>query len=93
MAKQKYLMKFLLNTNTKFEIMHIVLRNLKFFIFLFFLSINFNNYSHAHMKGKFIFEKDAKRKSLELGCVGIHKNQNKWLPCENEKELHKFLRK
>ena len=73
--------------------MHIVLRNLKFFILLFFLSLNFNNYSNAHMKGKFSSEQDAENRSLELGCEGIHKNKDKWLPCKNEKELHIYLRK
>ena len=73
--------------------MHIILRNFKFFIFLFFLSLNFNGYSHAHMRGTFSSEQEAENRSLELGCSGIHKNQSKWLPCENEKELHKYLRK
>ena len=73
--------------------MHIVLKNLKFFILLFFLCLNFSNFSHAHMRGKFISEEDAQNRSLELGCEGIHKNQDKWLPCKNEKELHIFLRK
>ena len=73
--------------------MYIVLRNLKFFIFLFFLSLIFNNYSHAHMQGNFSSELEAEKKSLELGCEGIHKNQNKWLPCKNEKELHRYLRR
>ncbi len=86
-------MKSPLNTNTKFKIMRIVLRNFKFLIFLFFLSINFNTYSHAHMRGTFLFEEDAKNRSLELGCVGIHKNKDKWMPCKNEKELHIYLRK
>tara|TARA_A100001388_G_scaffold70156_1_gene49715 strand:- start:268 stop:405 length:138 start_codon:yes stop_codon:yes gene_type:complete len=44
------------------------------------------------MRGKFSTEEEAEKKSLELGCVGIHKNQDKWLPCKNEKELHNFLR-
>ena len=72
--------------------MHIILRNLKFFIFLFFLSLNLNNYSLAHMRGTFLLEGEAEKRSLELGCEGIHKNQDKWMPCKNEKELHKFLR-
>ena len=55
--------------------------------------VNFNNYLHAHMRGKFSSEKEAEDKSLELGCEGTHKNQDKWLPCKNEKELHKYLRK
>ena len=45
------------------------------------------------MKGTFSSEKNAEKKSLELGCIGTHKNKDKWLPCENEKELHKYLRK
>ena len=72
--------------------MDIILRNSKFFIFLFFLSLNFNIYSHAHMRGTFSSEQEAENRSLELGCDGIHQNQNKWLPCENEKELHRYLR-
>tara|TARA_A100001035_G_scaffold226350_1_gene187379 strand:+ start:674 stop:811 length:138 start_codon:yes stop_codon:yes gene_type:complete len=45
------------------------------------------------MRGTFTSEVEAKNRSLELGCDGIHKNQDKWLPCENEKELHRHLRK
>ena len=86
-------MKSLFNTNTTFEIMHIVLRNIKLFIFLFFLSLNLNIYLHAHLKGTFLFEEDAEKRALELGCEGIHKNQDKWMPCKNEKELHIYLRK
>ena len=74
MAKQKYLMKSLLNTNTLFKIMHIFLRNFKIFIFLFSLSLNLNSYSHAHMRGIFLSEEEAENRSLELGCEGIHKN-------------------
>ena len=73
--------------------MHIIIRNFKFFIFLFFLPLNLNHFSHAHMRGTFSSEKEAAERSLELGCDGIHKNQDKWLPCENETELHKYLRK
>jgi len=54
---------------------------------------NFNNHLHAHMRGKFSSEKEAEDKSLELGCKGTHKNQYNWLPCKNEKELHKYFRK
>tara|TARA_B100000886_G_scaffold236742_1_gene165797 strand:- start:597 stop:734 length:138 start_codon:yes stop_codon:yes gene_type:complete len=45
------------------------------------------------MRGEFLSREDAENKSLELGCEGIHKNKDKWLPCKNEKELHIFLRK
>ena len=73
--------------------MHIILRNFKFFIFLFFLSLNCNNFLYAHISGTFLSEKDAKNRALELGCEGIHKNKDKWMPCKNEKELHIYLRK
>ena len=73
--------------------MYIFFRNFKFFIILSFLSLNFNNYARAHLMGTFSSEQDAKNRSLELGCEGIHKNQDKWLPCKNEKELHIYSRK
>ena len=58
--------------------MYIDLKNLKnFFLFFFFLNS----------------EEDAKNRSFELGCEGIHKKNDKWLPCKNEKELHMYLRK
>ena len=73
--------------------MLIILRNSKFLIFLFLLSLNFNSYSLAHTRGTFRSEEDAEKRSLELGCEGIHKNQDRWMPCKNEKELHIYLRK
>ena len=62
-------------------------------IIFFYLFLNFNSFSYAHMKGTFSSENNAAKKSLELGCIGTHKNKGKWLPCENEKELHKYSRK
>ena len=86
-------MKSLLNSNNKFKIMQIVHRNLKLLTFLFFLPLNFNNYSHAHMRGAFLSEEEAENRSLDLGCEGIHKNKDKWLPCKIEIELLFYLRK
>ncbi|WP_032521579.1 DUF3721 domain-containing protein [Prochlorococcus marinus] len=45
------------------------------------------------MRGTFLSEEAAEKKALEIGCEGIHKNQDKWMPCKNEKELHIYLRK
>ena len=72
--------------------MTFVFKKIKILTFFFPLVINLNFSSNAHMKGTFSTEKEAEKKSIELGCVGIHKNQDKWLPCENEKELHRYLR-
>ena len=66
-----------------------VFKKIKILTFLFFIFTNLNFASYAHMKGTFPAEKEAEKKSLELGCVGTHKNQDKWLPFENEKELHR----
>ena len=71
--------------------MQFALKKIKKITFLFFLFINSN--SLAHIKGMYSLEKNAEKKASELGCIGIHKNQDKWLPCRNEKELHKYLRK
>ena len=70
-----------------------VLKNFKIPIIFFYFFLNPNSFSYAHMKGTFSSENNAAKKSLELGCIGTHKNKDKWLPCENEKELHKYLRK
>ena len=45
------------------------------------------------MRGTFLSEEEAEKSALELGCEGIHKNLDKWMPCKNEKELHIYLRK
>ena len=45
------------------------------------------------MRGTFLSEEEAEKRSLELGCKGIHKNKDRWMPCKNEKELHFYLRK
>jgi len=73
--------------------MNIFLRNFKFFIFIFSLTLNFNIYSYAHIRGIFLTQEDAKNRSLELGCEGIHMHKDKWMPCKDEKELHIYLRK
>ena len=72
--------------------MNFVFEKIKTLTFIFVIVLNFNLSSNAHIKGTFSTEKEAEKKSVELGCLGIHKNQDKWLPCENEKELHKYLR-
>ena len=83
----------IISTFSIFETMHIFLRNIRLFICFSFLSLNFNSYSYAHMRGTFLSKEEAEKRALELGCEEIHKNQDKWMPCKNEKELHIYLRK
>lgn len=49
--------------------------------------------SKAHFRGSYSTEMEAKLKAKDLGCVGTFKIKEKWMACENEKELHKYLRK
>ena len=46
----------------------------------------------AHPKGIYKSQNEAREQSAELQCEGIHKNGDYWMPCANEKELHKALR-
>ena len=46
----------------------------------------------AHPIGIYKSQNEARQHSAELQCEGIHKNGNYWMPCTNEKELHKALR-
>ena len=49
--------------------------------------------SKAHLRGKYLTESEAKEKAKELGCSGTFKLKEMWMPCQSEKELHKYLRK
>ena len=49
--------------------------------------------SKAHLKGIYLTESEAQEKASELGCSEIFKLKEMWMPCHNEKELHKYLRK
>ncbi len=73
--------------------MNFIHRKYKIYSFLVLIAINLPINSNAHVRGTFTSEQGAQKKSLELGCKGIHQNKDKWLPCENEQELHKYLRK
>ena len=49
--------------------------------------------SKAHLRGNYLTESEAKGKAKELGCNGTFKLKEMWMPCNSEKELHKYLRK
>lgn len=46
----------------------------------------------AHGRGLYDNKADAERRAQELGCIGVHQNKDKWMPCSNEAMLHKELR-
>ena len=47
----------------------------------------------AHGKGLYSTEAEAQARADEIGCTTVHKNNEKWMPCANERELHRQLRK
>ena len=63
---------------------------------VFFIIFGFNGIdieSKAHLRGNYLTKSEAKEKAKELGCIGTFKLKEMWMPCESEKELHKYLRK
>ena len=63
-------------------------------VFLFIVGVNLIYIElKAHLRGYYSTESEAKEKAKDLGCKGTFKLKEMWMPCENEKELHKHLRK
>ncbi|MEL0339698.1 MAG: DUF3721 domain-containing protein [Synechococcus sp.] len=49
--------------------------------------------SQAHSTGIYKSEAEAKQRAAELGCDSVHQNNGRWMPCSDEAELHRMLRK
>ena len=79
-------MKNSLKTNL---ISKLKLINIFLIVFVFNL-IDFE--SKAHLRGKYLTETEAKEKAKKLGCSGTFKLKEMWMPCNSEKELHKYQR-
>ena len=47
----------------------------------------------AHGKGLYATEAEVQQRAAEIGCNSVHENNGRWMPCTNERELHKQLRK
>ena len=47
----------------------------------------------AHAKGLYANEAEALQRAAEIGCSSVHKNNGRWMPCTDERELHQQLRK
>ena len=47
----------------------------------------------AHSKGIYESETEATQRATELGCDSVHQNNGRWMPCSDEAELHRMLRK
>lgn len=47
----------------------------------------------AHSRGIYVSRTDAEVRAKEIGCITVHQNNGKWMPCSDERELHRQLRK
>ena len=47
----------------------------------------------AHGKGLYSTEAEAQARADEIGCITVHQNNGKWMPCADGRELHQQLRK
>jgi hypothetical protein len=47
----------------------------------------------AHSNGLYASQEQASQKAAKLKCDGTHQNRGAWVPCLNEHELHRVLRR
>ena len=47
----------------------------------------------THSKGLYATEAEARQRATEIDCSSVHKNNGRWMPCTDERELHQQLRK
>ena len=47
----------------------------------------------GHGKGLYSTEAEAQERADDIGCMTVHQNNGKWMPCADERELHQQLRK
>ena len=56
------------------------------------ISINAER-AESHGKGMFATQSEAEARAKELNCKGSHENNGKWMPCQDEADLHRALRR
>ena len=47
----------------------------------------------THGKGLYGTKAEALQRAAEIGCSSVHENNDRWMPCTDERELHQQLRK
>ena len=47
----------------------------------------------THSKGLYATEAEARQRAAEIGCSSVHENNDRWMPCTDERELHQQMRK
>jgi hypothetical protein len=49
--------------------------------------------AHAHTRGLYATKQEAELRAAELKCKGTFQMGTLWMPCANERALHKALQK
>ena len=49
--------------------------------------------AQAHGKGIYASEAEALTQAEKIGCTEAHKNNGRWMPCADERELHQQMRR
>ena len=49
--------------------------------------------SRGNSRGVYNTEAEAQIRAQQIGCKMVHQNKGKWMPCADERELHRQLRK
>ena len=49
--------------------------------------------SYSHSKGIYETKEEGEQRASEIGCTSVHENKGHWMPCKDEQELHRQLRK
>ena len=49
--------------------------------------------AHAHRKGIYASEAEARTQAEKIGCADVHQNNGRWMPCADERELHQQMRR
>ena len=60
---------------------------------LFGISFLHNGLAQAHSSGTYHSETEAMSRAQQIGCTTAHPNNDRWMPCSDERELHQQLRK
>ena len=47
----------------------------------------------SHGKGMYDTKAEAEKRAREIGCEGVHENNGRWMPCLDEADLHRALRR
>jgi hypothetical protein len=51
-----------------------------------------SQHADAHSRGLYRTRQEAEQRARELGCQGTHQNNGLWMPCSDERMLHRHLR-